>query len=216
MIRTNEGIMEAIPLGDLLGTLGLDKKDPIPQPEDLNTWLDLKARKLFITDEISEDTVSYVAYYIQRWNEEDALASIHPDKRTPIRVYIDTVGGSLLDTLHICDIMQASKTPIWTIVRAIAYSGGVLLAMSGHVRYAYKNSTFLIHRGSFGLSGNANSNFDITEFYNKLDESVHAYIVDNTKITKELLDKNMRKEWYMLSADALEAGIIDYITTEIV
>jgi hypothetical protein len=67
MIRTNEGIMEAIPLGDLLGTLGLDKKDPIPQPEDINTWLDLKSRKLFITDEITEDTVECVVINVGRY-----------------------------------------------------------------------------------------------------------------------------------------------------
>lgn len=194
------------------GALGLDKKDNIPSPEDFNEWLDLNDRKLYVNQEITEDIVDYIAYYIQRWNEED----MNKENKTPIRMYINTVGGSLLDTLHVCDIIMSSKTPVYTVVQTCAYSAGVLLTIAGHKRFAYPHSSFLVHRGSFGLSGDANANYDTTEFYNKMYDKVREFMLSNTDITEELLQKNMRKEWYMFAEDALELGIIDSITKEII
>jgi len=197
------------------GALGIDKKSPIPTPEDFNQWADLNARKLYVNTEITDELVEDITYYIQLWNEEDKEAEYAKEDRKPIKLYIDTIGGSLFGTLHICDIIKTSKTPVYTITKSMGYSGGVLLGIAGHKRYAYKHTSFLIHRGSFGLSGNANSNEDTTDFYLKADEKVNDYIMSNTKITKELLEINKRKEWYMFSEDALELGIIDEVLEEI-
>lgn len=195
------------------GLLGLDSKSPIPKPEDLNQWLDLNNRKLYVDSEIGEELIDHLTYYIQMWNEDDR--DIPVEERKTIRLYVDTVGGSLFGTLHLCDIIMASKTPVHTITKSIGYSGGVLIAVAGHKRFAYKHSSFLIHRGSFGVSGNANANEDTTEFYSKADLKVNDYLMKHTKITEELLELNKRKEWFMFAEDALELGIIDEILEEI-
>jgi ATP-dependent Clp endopeptidase proteolytic subunit ClpP len=212
MNKNNGNVIDLRDLIPILFDSVPDKK--IPEPEEINTWIDLNSRKLYVNDDITEATVDYVAYYIQRWNEDDK--DIAQVDRVPIRVYINTNGGCLISTMFICDLIQISRTPVWTIVQGNAYSGGGLILVSGHRRIAHKNSTILIHRGSFGAGGNANSAYDTVEFYNNLDKRVEKFFIDNTRISEEKFAENKRREWFIFSEEALELGIVDEIATEVI
>jgi ATP-dependent Clp protease protease subunit len=70
------------------------------------------------------------------------------DSTKPIKLYINSPGGSVTAGLAIYDTMQYIAPPVHTFCLGMAASmGSVLLAGGepGH-RYALRNSTIMIHR----------------------------------------------------------------------
>ena len=58
---------------------------------------DVEARKLYINGEINETLMENITYYILKYNAVDKGVPV--DERRPIFLYINSVGGSVLDAL---------------------------------------------------------------------------------------------------------------------
>ena len=85
------------------------------------------------------------------------LESQNPDK--PIKLYINSPGGSVTSGLAIYDTMQFVKTPVHTMVMGQAASMGSFLAQAGAAghRYVLPESRTMIHRVSSGTRGTSGS-----------------------------------------------------------
>jgi ATP-dependent Clp protease protease subunit len=72
------------------------------------------------------------------------------DATRPIKLYINSPGGSVSAGLAIYDTMQYISCPVHTFGMGMAASMGSLLLAGGEKgkRYALKNSTVMIHRMS--------------------------------------------------------------------
>lgn len=72
------------------------------------------------------------------------------DSKRPIKLYINSPGGSVSAGLAIYDTMQYITPPVHTFCMGIAASMGSLLLAGGEKgnRFALKNSTVMIHRES--------------------------------------------------------------------
>lgn len=70
------------------------------------------------------------------------------DASRPIRLYINSPGGSVTAGLAIYDTMQYITSPVHTFCLGQAASMGSLLLAGGEKgkRYALKNSSVMIHR----------------------------------------------------------------------
>lgn len=70
------------------------------------------------------------------------------DSRKPIKLYINSPGGSVTAGLAIYDTMQYIVSPVHTFCLGQAASMGSLLLAGGEKghRYALKNSSVMIHR----------------------------------------------------------------------
>lgn len=180
---------------------------------EVNEWLDIESRRLFVKSEITSKLLEYIGYYILRWNEEDEIAEANDSKyqRPLIRIYINSVGGSLFPTMTTCDIIENSVTPVHTFGQAYSFSGAGLLLMSGHKRFAWKHSTFLYHAGSLALQGSVFSVHDTINFNKQYFKAVKKFVLGRTKISKKEYKKRYRDEWFMNSKDMLHYGIIDEI-----
>lgn len=186
----------------------------LPTIDSINEWLDFKNRNLFINTDIDEDIVDYLAYNIRKWNLEDTLLPI--EDRLPIKVFINSNGGLLNETMHCCDLIKLSKTPVYTICQSKAYSSGGLILVAGHKKFCYPSSTYLLHAGSTGMGGNTTSVFDTLDFQKAYEKRVKRLVVECTKFTEKEYDKNYRKELYLDSDDMLKYGVVDEILTEII
>ena len=185
----------------------------IPSPAEIYGWKDYIDRRLYINYEITPTILDNIAYFIQLWNKDDE--GVEAEDRIPIKIYINTDGGDLLETMHCCDVMTLSETPIHTICQAKALSAGILLLMSGHVRYAYIHSQGLVHSGSIGLGGSSDSVMDNMDSIRKHQDKIKQFILSKTKITEETYQAQYRKEWNLDSDEMLEYGIIDEIATRV-
>ena len=173
----------------------------------------IKSRSILIGD-IDEDTGSIVDNFIRFWNIYDHEKNIPVEQRTPIKICVDSNGGDLLSTLTIIDAIDNSITPVWTINIGKAYSGGLLIMLAGHVRVAYKHATFLFHEGSIGgVQGDANKFQNYADHYKALRKVMKGLVIEKTNLTEEEYHDKEKDDWWFMTDEALEKGVIDDIAT---
>lgn len=173
---------------------------------------DLKQRKLFLNVEIEQLAVSDIVKHIMQFNKEDK--GLEPSKRTPILLYVTSIGGEVDSGFELIDVIMNSKTPVYTINLGYQYSMGFLIGLSGTKRFATKNAKFLMHDGSNFIYNSGAKAQDQMEFQRKVEKKIKDYIISRSKLTETEYDSKLRVEWYLFSDDAKEKGFVDYIIGE--
>lgn len=187
-------------------------KGVLPEPELLDYYNRLSRRHIFWNTEIDESLVDMSMQIIQ-WNLEDKNK---PQKdKIPIKIFINSNGGCLTSVMNFINLITLSKTPVYTIAMAKAYSSGGLLLMAGHKRFIFPDSTCLIHNGSTGAYGDTGKVMDNLEFTQKLEERVKKYILSKTKISIKQYEKNYRRDWWLFSDECIDIGVADVIITDL-
>lgn len=179
---------------------------------------------------IDQETGDIVEDIIRFWNRVDDELEMRcrvesipsgveplPFKREPIKIYINSEGGSLLATLTMIDAIRMSKTPVYTINTGMAYSGGFFTFIAGHKRFAYPRSSFLFHEGNMQLGNlDAHKFRNAADFYNKQLEILKNDVLNFTKISKEDYEAHQKDDWWFMADEALEKRICDEIITEFI
>ena len=173
---------------------------------------DLKQRKLYLDDEVTQITVPEIVRHILQINREDYGK---PEaERQPILLYVTSIGGDVDFGFELIDAIQCNKTPVYTVNLGFQYSMGFLIGLAGHRRYATRNAKFLMHDGSSFIYNSGAKAQDQMEFNKKVEERVKQYILSRTSISSEQYDSKLRVEWYMFADEAKENGITDFIIGE--
>lgn len=108
-----------------------------------------------------------------------------------------------------------SKTPVITVNVAEAYSGGCLLLLAGHKRYAFKYSKAMLHTGSGGISGTYEQTEQAQKNYRKQIEEMSSYILERTGMDEKLYKRNKSKDWYMDSNEQVQNNIVHSIVSSL-
>lgn len=180
--------------------------------EDVFYLRDLKQRKLFISTNICQETVDDAIRHIMQINREDMGIAIKD--RKPIILYVTSNGGDVDAGFALVDVILSSETPVYVINQGYQYSMGFLIGLAGHKRFAMPHSKFLMHDGSQFIYNSGAKAQDQMEFNKKQEERIKQYVLSRTKITSEMYDSQMRKEWYMFADEAKALGVTDYIIGE--
>ena len=184
----------------------------LPDPTLLEFYRRLRNREILWNGDIDDATID-IALYIKKWNDEDK--GVAPEERKPIKIFINSDGGSVDTVLHIIDMIKLSKTPVHTIGMGRVYSAGGLLLMAGHKRYIFPHTSCLIHDGSSGAIGSIGKMLDNLEFTKEQERRMKAYILSRTRITEEVYERNYRRDWFLFSEEMIGLGIADEIVTDI-
>ena len=187
----------------------------LPKPEMYMYYKGLKNRTIWLDDTLSELLSIPITQMILEWNKEDEENNIPVDSRKPIKIFIYTVGGGIDEIFQLADIIDLSKTPVYTYNMGIALSAGLDVLISGHKRFALKNSKALYHSGSAGIQGTAEQIQSQTAQYAKQLDILNERVLKRTKISKELLKKKKKSEWFIIGNEQVELGIVDELITDI-
>lgn len=203
---------------DILEESGLSDAASVklPDPTLLDYYTRRQDRCILWNNEI-EDSFIEIYQDILRWNKEDIDNGIDPKDTKPIRVYINSDGGSVSSVFTIIDLLLMSRTRVITIGLGKCYSSAGLLLMAGQERLILPNCTILIHDGQSGYSYNATGKMiDNLEFTKELEEKIKSYILSRTAISEEEYDKNYRRDWWFFADSAVNKyHIADRIVTDI-
>lgn len=170
---------------------------------------DLKQRKLFLNVDVEQLSVADIVKHIMQYNKEDK--GIDPKDRQPILLYVTSNGGEVDSGFELIDIIQNSKTPVYTINLGYQYSMGFLIGLAGHKRFALRNAKFLHHDGTNVLINSGTKVKDQMEFQDKIEERIKQYVISRTKVTDAEYDTHLRQEWYLFADEAKKYGMVDYI-----
>lgn len=142
------------------------------------------------------------------------LESQEPEK--DITLYINSPGGSVTAGMSMLDTMNFIKPDISTVVMGQACSMGSLLASSGTKgkRFMLPNARHMIHQPLGGFSGQAT---DVEIRANELlrwKRVLTEVYVKNTSKDFDTLSKDMDRDNFMTSEEAVAYGLADKIISE--
>ena len=173
-------------------------------------------REVFVGT-ISPGLGDNIDMYIRYWNMKDDEAGIPVEERQPIKVYIDSNGGCLDDTLTMIDAISMSKTPVWTICVGNAYSGGFFTFIAGHKRIAYPMSSFMFHEGSTNSGTVDAGKFrNYADFYSRQMELLKKVTLKYTKISEEDYEHHRKDDWWFFAEEGIQYGFVDEIAKELI
>ncbi len=165
----------------------------------------LKERIIFLTGPINDSVASLVSAQLL------FLESDNPKK--DINFYINSPGGYVTSGLAMYDTMQFVKCDVSTIVIGQACSAGSLLSQSGTKgkRFSLPHANIMIHQPSGGYSGQA-TDIDIhAQEILKTKKRLNEIYVKHTGQPIDVIEKNMERDKFFTSDEALEFGLIDKI-----
>ena len=184
----------------------------LPAPELVNFY-SLRQQRIFYVDYEIDMSILELQREIIRINLEDMKLPI--EKRKPIKILIDSVGGYLNETMSLVATIEMSKTPIYTVNMGGAYSGGCILLMAGHKRYAMPYSKALIHTGNGELGGTHEQVMAQSEKYEKEIKAMGDFICSHSKIDAKTYKKKKSQEWYLDTEGQINYGVVDEIVSDI-
>lgn len=178
-------------------------------------------RNIFLAQQVDQDSMNQVSRAIVEIRDHDEYLkkfySLHhlTYQPQPINIHIDSYGGAVYQCFGLLSIMKDKGTPVNTIVTGCAMSCGFMIAIHGARRSIHRHGTMMYHQVSTGARGKvADIEEDIVEA-KRLQKKIEEMTLENTKITKEKLEKIYKKkiDWYMDAKDALKWGCVDEILT---
>ena len=204
--------IETLTVPDLITEM-LNNTEELKDIECVSAVKDVLDRNMILGD-IDNIAAEAVAHLIRFWNKADE--GIPVEDRKPIKLLIDSYGGSLVGGLMIADAIRLSKTPIYTVNAGTAYSAGLLVFITGHRRFCYPSASFLFHEGSTATAGfvDAGKFRNYAEFYDQLILRMKNYFLTYTDMTEELYKEKYKDDWWFFAEEAIENGFCDEILEE--
>jgi ATP-dependent Clp protease protease subunit len=146
--------------------------------------------------------------------DDDLSHDLCDYKREPIKLVINSFGGSVYDGFALIAAIEGSKTPIHGYAYGSAMSMAFAIYIATHVRFAHKTTTFMYHEILWSLNEEKlSSHKREVEEGKRIMDIYDSIILECTNLTKKQLDivKKEYRDWYMSAEDALVYGIIDEI-----
>lgn len=164
----------------------------------------LRDRIIFVP-EINQDTANLIIAQLLFLQSEDS--------KKPIYMYINSPGGSISDGLAIIDTMHFVKPEIHTICVGMAASMGAVILSQGSKgkRFSLPSSEIMIHQASSGVEGQASNMVIAAEHIIKMQNKLYKLLSDSTGKSKEQVEKDADRDYWMDAESAKEYGLIDEI-----
>jgi ATP-dependent Clp protease protease subunit len=165
----------------------------------------LKERVVFVVGGVEDQMANLIVAQLL------FLESENPDK--DIHLYINSPGGVVTSGLSIYDTMQFIKPDVSTICVGQAASMGALLLAGGAQgkRYCLPHSRIMIHQPIGGFQGQA-SDIDIhAREVLKLRDRINDILVRHTGQSRERVEADTDRDFFMGGEEAVEYGLIDTV-----
>ena len=176
---------------------------------------DNNSRILILSSDVTQDSVSDLMESILQINaiDDELEEELKNYSRQPIKLIINSFGGSVYDGFGLIAAIENSKTPIHGYCYGSAMSMGFIIYISTHYRFAHRMSTFMYHEISDIFWGNITGQKQNLKECERLQKIYDEYILERTKIpVNKILDYKARKEdWYMSANEALKYKIVNQL-----
>ena len=188
-------------LQEMLNNMCISINDALPDMDEFSRWKMFTERMLFL-DLYVDANVLTLERMILAFNMEDKDKPV--EERKPIKLFLQNDGGLLQMAYSLIDIIQASKTPVYTYDLGVCSSAAALIFLSAPRRFMFRNSTVLIHQGSAEFTGDAGKILDATQSYKEMLKKMNNYILQRTNIPKAMLTKKRNDDWTLSAEECIK------------
>ena len=150
---------------------------------------------------------------IEKFNYEDEKNGINPEEAKPIRLYINSYGGSIYDGLSIVNTILTSKTKVIGICTGYAMSMGLGIYVACHERWAMPYTNFMYHELSSSASGRAEEIKRATQEYERLQKMYDHILTSRTTLSQKKLNsvKKSANDCFFDVYEAKKYGVVHKI-----
>ncbi len=129
----------------------------------------------------------------------------------PIKIHINSYGGSVFAGLAAVDYIKGSKIPVHTIIDGCAASAATLISCVAERRYMHRNACMLVHQLSGLMWGKFEEMKDDMQNSEMLMKKIKSIYKEHTKIPQRELDKILKHDLWWEAEKCLEYGLVDEI-----
>ncbi len=165
----------------------------------------LRERIIFLGDTITDSVANTIIAQLLFLESED--------KSKDIKLYINTLGGSVTSGLAIYDTMQYVGPAVSTICVGIAASMGAVLLAAGAKgkRFTLPNSEIMLHQVIGGAEGPAADVKIRAEHILRVRDRINKILSKHTKQSLSNIEKDTDRDFFMTAKEAEKYGLIDKI-----
>jgi len=177
-------------------------------------WIDIYQRLsleriIFLSREVDDNIANAIVASMLYLDSED------PTK--PIRLYINSPGGSVTAGMAIYDTMQHIKSEVVTICVGLAASMGAFLLTAGAKgkRVALPHARIMIHQPLGGTGRRQASDIEIeARQILRVRTELNTLMAQHTGKSVEQIEKDTDRDYFLSAEEALNYGLIDRVITE--
>jgi ATP-dependent Clp protease protease subunit len=139
-----------------------------------------------------------------------SLLWLDSQSKEPIKVFINSPGGSADDGFAIFDLIRYVKSPVYNITVGLNASAGILilLAVPRERRFALPSTRLMMHQPSGGGRGQA-SDIEITASeIQKLRHKANVMISEQTGQPLSRVEVDTDRDFWLSAQEAVEYGLV--------
>ena len=176
---------------------------------------DNNSRNIVLSSDITASSVADIIESILDINtlDDEFEGDLQDYHREPIKLVVNSFGGSVYDGFALIAAIEHSKTPIHGYCYGSAMSMGFIIYISTHVRFAHKTSTLMYHEISDVFWGNITGAKQNIKECERIQKVYDDYVLSRTKIPVAKMNdyKDRKEDWYMSAQEAAKYKIIHKI-----
>ena len=174
---------------------------------------DGKPRNILLSNSIEQSTVGSIINDIFEINlDDDQKSDLYKDwKREPIKLFLNSYGGSVYDGLALVDVIRQSRTPVHTVCIGSCMSMGLWVWLSGSKRWIGENATLMFHDlATFCVGKTESIKQELSEMH-RLQKMLTDFVTERSMVKiDDLKDVISRKaEWYIPASEAISLKLAD-------
>lgn len=176
-------------------------------PSANKSWYNIKSSlpetgpiEVYIDNEIGEFGISARQF----------LNELKPHAGKPVRLHINSPGGSLIDAFAIYDFVKLQGYHLSAYISGIAASAATVVAAAAKESFIGEHSYFFIHNPYYA-GGKSGGQTDLDKMKNDLLDIYHR----KTGLDKKRISAMMDAETLLNAEEALEMGFVDGIMREL-
>jgi ATP-dependent Clp protease protease subunit len=167
----------------------------------------LEARTIIVSEEVTDGLHRRVATLLTLMELQDAKA--------PVKVLINSPGGSADSGFAIYDLLRFAPYPVITVGNGVVASAAVLIFLGAQKgrRLSLPNARFLLHQPSASMRGQA-SDIDITaREIMKLRRRYNEIVAEVTGKSLDQIEKDSDRDFWLSAPEAVEYKLADRVIT---
>lgn len=165
----------------------------------------LESRSILLTGPVTDELSQKILAQLLVMDAQDA--------EKPIRVYINSPGGSVDAGFAIYDAMRFVRAPVHAICAGLAASAATVILLGGDKghRYSLPNTRFLLHQPSTGMQGQASDISIGAQQILNLRARINRLLAEETGQPLERIETDTHRDYWMTAEESVEYGLIDSI-----
>lgn len=174
---------------------------------------------IHLTGAVTEELIAPIIKQLQEIEEEnfdETTVIVHGEvyhienKAEPVKLYINTIGGSVDAGIALISQMRSMKTPVHTYILGYAYSMGLPIWLAGDRRFVSPHADIMFHNMYGGVAGSPKQVQKYSEYYTKRENMLFDLCMPDG-LADEHLDKfieahNQEYDFYFTGEEAYEWG----------